>query len=274
MTQHIDAGLIFPSPAARPLVKTNVKQLAESMSKIGLINPICVRPVIRHRGTTPFDAYEIVTGHHRYAAALELKWHEIECAIWEGGDLEAELAEIDENLVRANLTPAQEAAAVSRRKEIYELLHPETKHGAYSPNKDCNLQSFVSATAEATGKDKSTVSRAAARGAALGDDLKAVEGTSLDKGVELDALAKKPADERAELIKRAKAGETVTARSTQIDKDIENRAARAVAEWILEHSNGSDLDALKADLFAAKAKAVAIELTNLVGSSIMDRRFA
>ncbi len=65
-------------------------------------------------------------------------------------------------------------------------MHPETKHGAASPDKDCKLQSFVSATADATGKDKSTVSRAAARGAALGDDLKAVEGTSLDKGVELD----------------------------------------------------------------------------------------
>jgi len=51
----------------------------------------------------------------------------------------------------------------------------------------------ASATADATGKDERSVRRAAARGQALGD----VTGTSLDKGVELDALAK------ANLVKRS-----------------------------------------------------------------------
>ena len=41
----------------------------------------------------------------------------------------AELAEIDENLVRGKQAPAQEASAIFRRKAIYEELHPETKHG-------------------------------------------------------------------------------------------------------------------------------------------------
>jgi hypothetical protein len=45
----------------------------------------------------------------------------------------------------------------------------------------------------------------AARGEALGDDLGGVTGTSLDKGVDLDALAKLPKDERKGLIDRAKA---------------------------------------------------------------------
>jgi hypothetical protein len=52
----------------------------------------------------------------------------------------------------------------------------------------------------------------AARGEALADELDAVTGTSLDKGVELDALAKLPKDERKGLIDRAKAGERVSAR--------------------------------------------------------------
>lgn len=51
--------------------------------------------------------------------------------------------------------------------------------------------SFASATADANGKDKRSVERAAARGEALGNVLHDVVGTSLDKGVELDALAKK-----------------------------------------------------------------------------------
>jgi hypothetical protein len=43
---------------------------------------------------------------------------------------QAELAEIDENLIRADLTPAEEAIHIGRRKAIYEKLHPETVHGA------------------------------------------------------------------------------------------------------------------------------------------------
>jgi ParB family transcriptional regulator, chromosome partitioning protein len=104
-------------------------------------------------------------------------------------------AEKGENLIRFPLTAAQEAAAIFRRKAIYQALHPETKHGANQHTKvgDCNLQTpcFVEATARVTGKDASTISRANSRGEALGDDAKAIVGTSLDKGVELDALAER-----------------------------------------------------------------------------------
>jgi hypothetical protein len=83
--------------------------------------------------------------------------------------------------------------AIFRRKAIYEELHPETKatyaggvfkgnqHSAVTDN--LSITNFASATADATGKDERTIRRAAARGEALGDDLGAVTGTSLDKGV-------------------------------------------------------------------------------------------
>jgi hypothetical protein len=41
-----------------------------------------------------------------------------------------ELAEIDENLIRFDLTPAERAMHTRARKKVYERLHPETKHGA------------------------------------------------------------------------------------------------------------------------------------------------
>ncbi|WP_374545277.1 hypothetical protein [Rhodoblastus sp.] len=45
---------------------------------------------------------------------------------------------------------------------------------------------FTAATSEATGKSERNIQRAAARGEALGSDLKQIEGTSLDKsGVRL-----------------------------------------------------------------------------------------
>ena len=49
--------------------------------------------------------------------------------------------------------------------------------------------------------------------------------------------------------------------------DVKQRAARALAEWIVEHADGNDLDAVKANLFAAGAKNIGVELTNLLVSS-------
>jgi hypothetical protein len=48
---------------------------------------------------------------------------------------------------------------------------------------------FTADTAKSTGQSERAVQRDAARGA-LGDELAELKGTSLDKGVELDALAK------------------------------------------------------------------------------------
>ncbi|MDR3571028.1 MAG: hypothetical protein P4L81_02420 [Candidatus Pacebacteria bacterium] len=85
--------------------------------------------------------------------------------------------------LRCNLTPSQEAAAIFRRKFIYEKLHPETKAESFKGNRHTgslasdNL-SFANATSDATGKDRRTVERAAARGEALGDDLNDIAGTS------------------------------------------------------------------------------------------------
>jgi hypothetical protein len=112
-----------------------------------------------------------------------------------GRKIIAELAEIGENLVRSPLTPAQEASAIFRRKAIYEELHPETKHGGNSGGPFAQFahteaESFPKSTAAVTGKHRATIDRASARGEALGDDLAAIAGTSLDKGVELDAMAK------------------------------------------------------------------------------------
>ena len=114
------------------------------------------------------------------------------------------------------LGAAQEASAIFRRRAIYEELHPETKAGVaggLARQGSANEKSaFAESTADAIGKSRRSDEIAAARGEALGDDLAMVTGTSLDKGVELDALAKLPEDERKGLIDRAKAGERVTAR--------------------------------------------------------------
>jgi len=81
--------------------------------------------------------------------------------------LHTQLAEIDENLIRHQLTALQESQALKRRKEIYEALHPETKVGGGEkgargkPKRQSDvLVSFTQDTAAKTGKSRRTVERA------------------------------------------------------------------------------------------------------------------
>jgi ParB/RepB/Spo0J family partition protein len=106
----------------RDLDPANVERLVDSISSIGLLSPIVVR-------RTGPDVVHLVAGRHRLEAMIRLGRLEIECVVVSNGELQAELMEIDENLCRAELTPAQEAAAIARRKEIYLALHPETAAG-------------------------------------------------------------------------------------------------------------------------------------------------
>ena len=109
--------------------------------------------------------------------------------------IETELIEIDENLCRAELTPAQRAAAIKRRKQIWEALHPETGKSVSTLGGRGN-SSFAADTCTAAGLSMQAVNQHLARAEALGDDLVQVAGTSLDKGVELDALKTLPIVER------------------------------------------------------------------------------
>src|ERR1035437_2840986 len=111
------------------------------------------------------------------------------------------LAEIDENLIRRDLTPSQRAKLGARRKAAYLEVHPETGNGkapgagrgkAPKNAKFAPSPSFVADTARAAGRSKRSVEMDVARAMALGADLDRVAGTSLDKGVELDTLAKMP----------------------------------------------------------------------------------
>ncbi len=204
---------------SRPTVPETVNAMAKSLSDIGLINPITVVPAKVYDGSVVVDGYRVVTGNHRVAAARALGWSEIEAFVIADDDrLDNELREIDENLCRAELTPAQRAHAIKRRKEIWEARNLAAGTNCSTSLPDGRKagpqheKQFAADTAEATGQSKQDINRHVSRAEALGDDLLEVAGTSLDKGVELDALKAMPVPERKELIQKAKAGEKVSAR--------------------------------------------------------------
>ncbi len=84
-----------------------VQELARNIAAVGLLNPI-----------TLDQNYTLIAGLHRLEAAKLLGWTEIECTATGMNGLQAELAEIDENIVRAALSRQELGEQFLRRKEI------------------------------------------------------------------------------------------------------------------------------------------------------------
>jgi hypothetical protein len=204
-------GIAVAKHRLRALRQDTANALTQSMANQGQLQPIVVRP--RKDG-----AYWLVAGLHRFEAAKKLKWKEINCIIFDGMAAdEAELAEIDENLIRAELSPAERALHIGKRKELYEKVHPETRKGGAPGRagggkkaKTAKLATFARDTATKTRVSRRSVERDATRAKQV-VVLSEIAQTSLDKGAEIDALAKLPEPEQRKLAEAAGRGEKISA---------------------------------------------------------------
>jgi len=109
---------IMVKSGRRPINQEKVKELSESIGTIGLINPITI--------TTNT---ELIAGEHRLEAVKLLGWKDIEAIILDVIGLRAELAEIDENLIRNVFDHVEMGELANRREEILEELGLRAKSG-------------------------------------------------------------------------------------------------------------------------------------------------
>lgn len=279
MLQTILTDRVDVRADARAIDDNTVDGLAESIANVGLINPIRVRQ--------SGDRWEVIAGVHRLTACRNLGLAEIEAIVVTDDDLHAELAMIDENLCRAELSPADRAKQTARRKAIYLELHPETAHGAnlegagVANSATPETPRFTKATAAVTGQSERAVRLDAERGEKVFDEAyELLRGTVLDTGTYLDKIKNLSPSEQVYAVKRDlawhRSQDREKARDTKaakIQSDVKSRAAKEAAEIIAEHVPGEWWDAIKSNLYAAGAKNVADALTNITGESIMDRRF-
>jgi ParB-like chromosome segregation protein Spo0J len=191
----IPTDLIDIRSDARAIDVGTVTGIAESIAEIGLINPISVR--------ASGGRWELIAGRHRLTACQQLGLAEVECIVVEANDIRAELAMIDENLCRADLSPSDRARWTARRKAIYLELHPETGHGKASSAKEENFSSFDKDTAAKTGQTDRTVRLHASRGEKVIDEvLDMIRGTKLDTGTYLDMIKGFPPNDQYKAAKR------------------------------------------------------------------------
>lgn len=182
-----------------------VALIAESLAERGLDTPIIVT------GAGADGRHTLIAGGHRVAAARLAGWTDIPAKVVEADELQAKLIEIDENLIRRELSALDRAVFLAERKRIYEALHPETAHGkarkSKGSEKTTSLSSFAGtfskATAQKLGVDERTIQRAVARAAIPADVRAMIAGLPIaDSGAELDKLAALKPDLQREVARR------------------------------------------------------------------------
>jgi ParB-like chromosome segregation protein Spo0J len=258
------SDVVDPDNRMRELRSEVIEQLSASIRERGLLQPIVL---------SPFGSrFKLVAGRHRLEAVKRLGGHlTIKAVVLDDIDADqALLVEIDENLIRADLSPAERALHLAKRKELYEKVHPETKRGVAGGKVRQGAASvtlsFAESTAKATHKSKRTVQREVARGK-IADVADAV-GTSLDAPDELDALAKLPESVQRDLIAQAKNGTRVTAKASKAEGAKQSNKSVAPKDVALFAFNERVLDLLqriskhRPDRFA-KSSVGADDLANL-----------
>ena len=81
------------------------------------------------------ERYRLVYGAHRFRAAEINGQAEIKAIATDASDAELRLREIDENLIRHELTALDRARFLAERKRLYEALNPAARHGGDRPGR-------------------------------------------------------------------------------------------------------------------------------------------
>lgn len=184
--------------------------------------------------------YTLIAGAHRLRAAHINGWREINAVIFNGTPDQCRLREIDENLIRRELSPLDQATFLAERKRIYEQLYPESRAGAAGAAARWHATAklgFASDAADKCGISESSVKRAIQRFSRIAPDVRGKIALTwlAHKGVELDALAKLEPDEQRQAI------ELIFSESEDAPKSV-NEASKIV-RGVREKTSNDDRDA-------------------------------
>ena len=114
-TATIQAGKYQPR---RHFDDERIDELAASIKAQGLIQPVVVRAL-------GADRYELIAGERRWRAAKKAGLDEIPALVKEVADQAVVAMALIENIQREDLSPLEEATALSRLIEEFELTHQQ-----------------------------------------------------------------------------------------------------------------------------------------------------
>lgn len=157
--------------------------LKKSIQDVGLLQPIVIS-----------KENVLIAGNHRLQAFKELGYDKIPVVIKDVDQMKAEMMEIDENLIRYQLSPLEVSKQLKQRKEIYEILHPNStlevitmenlsKRNNFAPKENIisSEKSFTQDVAEKTGKSQRTIQQSLQIANNLTDEaVDRIKGTKLE----------------------------------------------------------------------------------------------
>ncbi len=148
----------------------SLDDLAESIRSQGIVQPIVVRPIAKK------GHYEIIAGERRWRAAQMAGLHDIPALIRDVTDESAIAMALIENIQREDLNPIEEASALQRLIDEFEMTHQQA--------------------ADAVGRSRATVSNLLRLLALSGDARKFLERGDLEMG-HARALLGLPAEQQS-----------------------------------------------------------------------------
>ncbi|WP_298214703.1 ParB/RepB/Spo0J family partition protein [Acidocella sp.] len=120
--QQLPVDLLEPSPfqPRQEMDDTALQELADSITRQGVLQPLLVRP----KPGAP-SQYQIIAGERRWRAAQRARVHEVPVLVRPLSDSEAMAAGLVENLQRENLNPIEEAEGYRRLAGEFQLSHEQ-----------------------------------------------------------------------------------------------------------------------------------------------------
>lgn len=201
----------------RSLREATIVELAASIGDIGLLEPISVTTSAERRegGGQDLLCYELIAGNHRFEACKRLGWEEIEVSVKLMNPAQRRLAEIDENLCRADLTELERGEHLILRKSAYEDAHPGAMRGGDRRSDgfqtdNLSVRSFADDTAAKVGVTDRDIRRAIKRAKDIDPKVRdriRDNPDIADVGVELDALASLPKDQQSRAVAMVETGQ-------------------------------------------------------------------
>jgi ParB family chromosome partitioning protein len=189
---------IDASNRLRPVDDEQALLIGTSMLQYGQEAPIAVRAPIK-----PGQPYRLIAGAHRLRGAELVGMKEIAAIVRDFDDWQADMAEVHENLMRADLTVLARDRFLGRLSELYDEANalPEKEKKKRGVNDDrfvAALKSFTEATAERLGLSQRTIQRSVERVKHLSTEVqRLIEHTPYARnGAALDALGRLPSAEQ------------------------------------------------------------------------------
>ncbi len=212
------------------LKKDNIEALVSSIGDHGLQSPILVK-VLDDRCT-----YRLVAGMHRLVAHERLGLPTIKAIVTTAGDVECQIMEIDENLVRSEINPLEKSRLLKTRKKLYDA-----KGGTTRPTPGGKQKTgFAKETAAKTGMSKRDVNRSIRRAECIAKDVQEqIAGTAIATNTaELDALAAVPPEEQRAAVERIRKGEAKNVREALrgVGPDPEEREYQKIKNLLIKAS--------------------------------------